>query len=362
MQATSAEAPRVCGGTASSCLDGPDLFRVEEKRYKYRATLAAAPTSNRTGRRRHKQQSVQQDFSDVLDLHNLDRNTAANRQRIVARKKDPHSTLRVEACVWGIDGCDGLTIITNALDEGEQLHWAHACLARYSNAAHTNLSALHGLQPDHWAGVMSSGDWTSFNQLHWASLGYHYRWTSRSYAASECSAFPTDLAALSTRFSSAVSLDLQPSAAIVNFYALESSMLGHVDNAELSMLPPIVSLSLGQPAVFLIGAESKTVRPTAVWLRSGDVMVMGGQSRRCYHGVPRIVKERDWSETADESGEGADEMSRVRQYLNTHRINVNVRQVEDEHSTFASVQQQQQSSDDTSGSGCGMPSASVLSG
>ena len=64
----------------------------------------------------------------------------------------------------------------------------------------------------------------------------------------------------------------------------------------------------------------------------------------------------------NESGEGADEMSRVRQYLNTHRINVNVRKVEDEHSTFASVQQQQQNSDTMHGSGCSMPGAFESSG
>ena len=354
MQSTSAESvaaaasqQRTCGGKASSCLDGPDLFRVEEKRYKWRASLAATPSTNRTGRRRHKQQRVEQDFSDVIDLHNLDSNTPANRQRIVARKKDPHSALRDEASVWSIDGCDGLSIITNALDEAEQLHWAHECLARYSNAAHTNLSVLEGPQPDHWAGVLGSGDWTAFNQLHWASLGYHYNWTNRTYAEHEYSTFPADLATLSTRFSSALALSLHPSAAIVNYYTLHSSMLAHIDNAELSLLPPIVSLSLGQPAVFLLGAASKSVRPTAVWLRSGDVMVMGGESRRCYHGVPRVVKEREWGGVGGGVGEGVGGMGRVREYLNGHRINVNIRQVEDEQHTFASMQQQQQQTSGT---------------
>ena len=347
MEAVSADSPpstavhdasqqRVCGGNASSCSDGADLFRVEEKRYRWKASLSSAPSTNRSGRRRHKQQRLQHDFSDVIDLHNIDGNTAANRQRIVARKKDPQSVLRAEAGVWSIDGCDGLTIITDALNDAEQLYWAHECLTRYSNAAHTNLSALNGPQPDHWAGAIGSGDWTAFNQLHWASLGYHYNWTTRSYAETDYSTFPADLAALSTRFSSAVCLSLSPSAAIVNYYTLQSSMLAHIDDAELALLPPIVSLSLGQSAIFLLGKDSKTVQPTAVWLRSGDVMVMGGQSRRCYHGVPRVVKEREWSSTAD------DGMRWVRDYLNSHRINVNIRQVEDKQHTFASSKQQQQ--------------------
>ena len=333
---------RVCGGKTSSCVDGPDLFRVEEKRYRWKASYNSAPSTNRSGRRRHKQQRTHHDFSDVIDLHNLDSNTTANRQRIVARKKDPQSVLRDEARVWSIDGCDGLIVITHALDDDEQLHWAHECLARYSNAAHTNLSALGGPQPDHWAAAESSGDWTSFSQLHWSSLGYHYDWTNRTYAETDYSTFPADLATLSTRFSSAVSQSLSPSAAIVNYYSLQSSMLAHIDNAELSMLPPIVSLSIGQSAIFLLGKETKTVQPTAIWLRSGDVLVMSGQSRRCYHGVPRVVKEREWS-TAVGAGED-DSMVQVREYLNSHRINVNIRQVEDAHHTFATAQQQQHTS------------------
>ncbi|MCJ1297046.1 Nucleic acid dioxygenase alkbh1 [Xylographa carneopallida] len=330
--ATAEPQQRVCGGTPFSCLDGPDLFRVEEKRYRWKASFDSAPSTNRSGRRRHKQQRLQQDFSDVIDLHRLSNNTTTNAQRIVARKKDSQSELRDEARVWNVDGCDGLTIITHALSDDEQLHWARECLASYSNAAHTNLSALNGPQPNHWAEAASSGEWMAFHQLHWASLGYHYNWTQRTYAESQYSTFPPALAALSTRFSSALSLELTPSAALVNYYSLQSSMLAHVDNAELSMLPPIVSLSLGQSAIFLLGAETKTVKPTAVWLRSGDVLVMGGPSRRCYHGVPRVLKERQWSGREDDDTE----MSCVRRYLDTHRINVNIRQVEDAQHTFAS--------------------------
>ena len=331
---------RVCGGLQSSCADGPDLFRVEEKRYKWKASFDSAPTTNRSGRRRHKQQRLLQqphDFSDVIDLHDIDNNTADNRRRIVAGTRDACSELRAEAGVWSIDGCDGLTVITNALDDDEQLHWAHECLAHYSNAAHTNLSALSGPQPDHWADAVCSGDWAAFNRLHWASLGYHYNWTGRTYADTEYSTFPPALATLSTRFSASVSLSLSPSAAIVNYYSLQSSMLAHVDDAEMSLLPPIVSLSLGQSAIFLLGAETKTVQPTAVWLRSGDVMVMGGRSRRCYHGVPRVVKDKVWHTVAGaEAGEETGAMFRVREYLSSHRINVNIRQVEDEQHTFAS--------------------------
>lgn len=47
--------------------------------------------------------------------------------------------------------------------------------------------------------------------------------------------------------------------------------------------------SFGQSAVFLIGGQSKAVRPQALLLRSGDVVIMSGPSRLAYHGVPKVI-------------------------------------------------------------------------
>jgi len=69
------------------------------------------------------------------------------------------------------------------------------------------------------------------------------------------------------------------------------------------------------------------------------------------------VKEREWhSASVGMDGTGVDGMCGVREYLNSHRINVNIRQVEDENHTFASSQQQQ-----TSGSGDGSKCGGMLS-
>jgi alkylated DNA repair protein alkB family protein 1 len=43
--------------------------------------------------------------------------------------------------------------------------------------------------------------------------------------------------------------------------------------------------------VFLIGDNTKNVKPVALKLDSGDMIVMSGHSRSCYHGVPRILEE-----------------------------------------------------------------------
>ena len=45
-----------------------------------------------------------------------------------------------------------------------------------------------------------------------------------------------------------------------------------------------VTVSLGCQAVFLAGGRTRDVRPAALWVRSGDVVVLAGHARRCYHG------------------------------------------------------------------------------
>ena len=312
----------------------PDLFRAAEKRYRCRSQRSDA---HRSARRKRQHLSDTEDFSDVIDLHRIDSNGPHLRRRVHLHPRPPHSTdgLPDAARVWSIDGCPGLSLITQALTLPQQLLWAHRCLSGYSNAAHTNLTNLRGPQADHWRAACTSGDWSALHQLRWASLGFHYDWTARSYTPAQHSPFPPALAALTSSLSSALHLPLHPTAALVNFYPLTSSMLAHVDDAELTRTPPIVSVSIGQPAIFLMGSRTKASEPTALWLRSGDVMVMGGESRRCYHGVPRVVGGVRWVEEGGVEEEGV-EMGNVRAYLESHRININVRQVEDEEHNFAS--------------------------
>eukprot|EP01034_Spumella_vulgaris_P021619 gene21619-27658_t len=66
-------------------------------------------------------------------------------------------------------------------------------------------------------------------------------------------------------------------------------MGGHLDDAEHTMEKPIVSISLGCSAIFLLGGKDRTIKPIPILLRSGDALVMSGESRYCYHGVPVIL-------------------------------------------------------------------------
>jgi alkylated DNA repair protein (DNA oxidative demethylase) len=59
----------------------------------------------------------------------------------------------------------------------------------------------------------------------------------------------------------------------------------HRDENERDLSSPIVSVSLGLPAVFLFGGNSRSDRPRRVLLESGDIAVWGGPDRLVYHGI-----------------------------------------------------------------------------
>ncbi len=79
-----------------------------------------------------------------------------------------------------------------------------------------------------------------------------------------------------------------PEAALVNHYAPGARMGLHVDADEEAMDAPILSISLGDSALFRIGGPRRRAPTRSFRLQDGDVLVMGGEARRCYHGIDRI--------------------------------------------------------------------------
>lgn len=76
-----------------------------------------------------------------------------------------------------------------------------------------------------------------------------------------------------------------PDACLVNRYEPGARLTLHQDKDEKDFSDPIVSVSLGLPAVFLFGGTTRKSRPERVPLRHGDVVVWGGPDRLRYHGV-----------------------------------------------------------------------------
>jgi DNA oxidative demethylase len=77
----------------------------------------------------------------------------------------------------------------------------------------------------------------------------------------------------------------EPDACLVNRYAPGARLSLHQDKNERDFSAPIVSVSLGLPAVFLFGGDSRSDKPERVPLLHGDVVVWGGPARLRYHGV-----------------------------------------------------------------------------
>ncbi|MDE1905663.1 MAG: DNA oxidative demethylase AlkB [Rhodospirillales bacterium] len=79
-----------------------------------------------------------------------------------------------------------------------------------------------------------------------------------------------------------------PDMALINRYEPGAGMSLHQDIDEQDFSAPIVSVSLGLPAVFLWGGLSRAEKPARLTLHSGDVLVWGGPARKFFHGVAPV--------------------------------------------------------------------------
>ena len=80
-----------------------------------------------------------------------------------------------------------------------------------------------------------------------------------------------------------------PDACLINLYQPGARMSLHQDRNEHDFGAPIVSVSLGLPAVFLFGGLQRSDRPRRFRLQHGDVVVWGGPARLAFHGVAPLA-------------------------------------------------------------------------
>lgn len=227
------------------------------------------------------------------------------------------------------------------------------CSTEYVEAPHvTNMHQQNAQVTNIWKKAQTSHPQDPskspiLSKLHWSAMGYHYDWTARKYYANQFSSVPPLLQELGQSVASVCPspghetqsnfMTLRAEAIIVNFYRKTSTMGGHQDDVEYTMDHPVVSLSLGSRCIFLKGSTTRSDAPIALLLQSGDIVVFGGVSRLCYHGVAKIfsstpfpVTSQDWSDllhSTDDSDDWKAQYQQVQCYLERHRININIRQV-----------------------------------
>jgi alkylated DNA repair protein (DNA oxidative demethylase) len=80
-----------------------------------------------------------------------------------------------------------------------------------------------------------------------------------------------------------------PEACLINLYGAAARMGLHQDRDEAELSAPVVSLSLGDTALFQVGGVTRGGPTRSFRLASGDAMTLGGPGRLAFHGVDRIV-------------------------------------------------------------------------
>ena len=193
----------------------------------------------------------------------------------------------------------GFTFICNPFkNDISRWYWIRQCLFEYHKPPNIcNLDALddsrvYNLWSDFMQSMNNGGILrkSQFFKLRWVTLGYQYNWNTKLYYKEQKSEFPKDLKRLTKYISQCLGYRYyNAEAGIVNYYHLDSTLAGHTDHSEYDMDSPLFSISFGCDAIFLIGGSCKTVKPVPMFLRSGDIVVMAGESRLAYHAVPKIL-------------------------------------------------------------------------
>jgi DNA oxidative demethylase len=125
-------------------------------------------------------------------------------------------------------------------------------------------------------------------QLGWVSDkagGYRYQPTHPETG----NPWPAMPPALLTLWRDHAHCSADPEACLINLYDGSAKMGAHQDRDEADFSAPVLSVSLGDDAVFHVGGLKRTDPKVRVTLRSGDVLVLEGESRLAFHGIDRVL-------------------------------------------------------------------------
>ncbi|MES2383107.1 MAG: DNA oxidative demethylase AlkB [Pseudomonadota bacterium] len=127
--------------------------------------------------------------------------------------------------------------------------------------------------------------------LGWVSDRRGYRYTAADpLSGRPWPAMPAVMREVAARAAQAAGFGgFAPDACLVNQYLPGSKLSLHQDRDEQDFSAPIVSLSLGLPAVFLFGTPERSDRPQRYRLQHGDAVVWGGPARLAFHGVAPLA-------------------------------------------------------------------------
>jgi len=184
------------------------------------------------------------------------------------------------------------------------------------------------------------------NKIRWSNMGFQYDWTNRTYPDQKTQ-LPSELFKLCEETKNIFKKiimgieDFNPESVIINYYGEKDYMGGHLDDGEKDQDSPIISFSIGCSCIFLMGGYTKDSEPIPLILETGDLFIMSGNSRKCFHGVPRIIensfdnkqfldviiKDDIKSIKIQDDFTFSNNDSHALYYLQNHRLNFNFRKV-----------------------------------
>jgi len=126
---------------------------------------------------------------------------------------------------------------------------------------------------------------TSAGRVGWTTDRQGYRYAPLHPSGAEWPPIPAKVLAV---WQAVTGQDRSPDSCLINFYGEGARMGLHQDRDEGDFRWPVVSISLGDDALFRMGGTERTDPTQSLWLTSGDVVVMGGPARLAWHGVDRV--------------------------------------------------------------------------
>ena len=163
--------------------------------------------------------------------------------------------------------------------------------AANSAALQLDVAAVAGQAPFRHMQVVGgkamSAAMTNCGPLGWTSSPQGYSYSALDPLSSlPWPALPSSFALLAQRCAAAAGYNgFQPDACLINRYDGSAHMGLHQDRDERDLSQPIVSVTLGASAVFLLGGLQRQGTVQSLLLTDGDVLVWGGAARLRFHGV-----------------------------------------------------------------------------
>lgn len=174
----------------------------------------------------------------------------------------------------------GFQLLPAALDSAAQKALAEQVLGLLEG-----VPAAHYVTP---GGKAMSVAMSSLGPLGWVSDAAGYRYQAHHPGTGK--PWPPIPQVLLDLWARHADPDVPPDACLVNLYRGAAKMGLHQDRDEADFRFPVLSVSLGDTAVFRIGGTTRGGRTASVRLASGDVCVLGGEARLAFHGVDRIIQ------------------------------------------------------------------------